>query len=68
MKGGVIAVKAVHSDVEAFFLRLLLHRGKERLLAAGILHIDGEKKDYNENYLVNVVLHDGRWLVVSHSI
>ena len=32
------------------------------------IHIDGDKKDYNENYLVNLVLHEGAWLVVSHSI
>lgn len=32
------------------------------------LRIDGEKQDFNENYLVYVVLHEGQWLVVSHSM
>ena len=31
------------------------------------LTIDGEKKDYNENYLVYMVYHDGQWLVAEHS-
>ena len=29
--------------------------------------IDGEKKDYNENYLVYVVYHNSRWWVAEHS-
>ena len=31
------------------------------------LTIDGEKKDYNENYLVYMVYHDGQWWVAEHS-
>lgn len=29
--------------------------------------IDGEKKDYDENYLVHLVRHNGQWLVADHS-
>lgn len=32
------------------------------------LHIDGEKKTLNENYLVYLLYHDGAWRVLSHSI
>lgn len=31
------------------------------------LHVDGEKKDYNENCLIHLVFHEGRWQIVSHS-
>lgn len=31
------------------------------------VHIDGEKKDYDENYLVHIVNHNGQWLVADHS-
>lgn len=30
--------------------------------------IDGEKKDYNENYLVYVVRYNNQWLVADHSM
>ena len=31
------------------------------------IHIDGEKKEYDENYVVYVVNHNGQWLVADHS-
>ena len=31
------------------------------------IHIEGEKKNYDENYVVYVVNHNGQWLVADHS-
>ncbi len=32
------------------------------------IQIDGTLKDYSESYLVHMVLHEGKWLVASHSV
>lgn len=32
------------------------------------ISVDGEKRDYNENYRVYVVNHNGKWLVADHSM
>jgi len=56
------AIDANYIDADAFYAVT------EAYTVTVNIHVDGEKKDYNENYLVNVVLHDGHWLVVSHSI
>lgn len=61
-KDQLAAIDAKYIDADAF------NAVTEAYQVTVNIHIDGDKKDYNENYLVNVVWHDGAWLVVSHSI
>lgn len=56
------AIDAKYIDADAF------NAVTEAYQVTVHIRIDGEKKDYDETYLVNVVLHDSTWLVVSHSI
>ena len=60
--GQLGAIDAKYIDADAF------NAVTEAYTVTVNIRIDGEKKDYNENYLVHLVRHDGRWLVVSHSI
>lgn len=56
------AINADYIDADA------LHAVTEAYQITVNLSIDGEKQDFSENFLVNLVLHDGQWLVVSHSM
>ncbi len=56
------AIDAKYIDAEAF------HAVTEAYELKVNIRIDGEKQTYNENYLVQVVNHNGEWQVASHSI
>ena len=55
------AIDPKYIDADAF------NAVTEAYLLTVNLHVAGEKKDLNENYLVYVVYHNDQWLVVSHS-
>lgn len=56
------AIDANYVDADAF------NAVTEAYTVTVNIRIDGDKNTYDENYLVHLVQHDGRWLVVSHSI
>ena len=56
------ALDPKYVDAEAF------HAVTEAYTVTVNIVIDGTKKDYNEFYNVYLVLHNGQWLVVEHTI
>ena len=55
------AINEKYIDAEAF------HTVTEAYVVTVTIHVDGEKKDYTEKYIVDVINYNGQWMVASHT-